>query len=111
MRARIRASGEVGVEQPEAVGGGVADGGAADLDEPDEARSEHGLGLDDELLAQGLDGGEGLGEGVAEGLGHGLRVGRQVLEEEVVVVGGRGVVEGQGVVGVGAARRGEDDGF
>lgn len=63
------------------------------LDKPDEARSEHGRGSGDHFAAKRLNGGEVLLEHLRERCRHGLWVRRKGLEEEVVVVRHRGVVE------------------
>ena len=72
----------------------------AGLDKPEEAGAEHGGGGDDELAAEGFDGGEGGLEFFAEDVGHGGAFGGDALEEEVVVVGHGGVVEDGGFAGL-----------
>lgn len=57
------------------------------LDEPDEARAEHGACGDDELAAQGFNGREGRLELFLQRDGDGGWVGGEAVEEEVVVVG------------------------
>lgn len=96
----VRRSGEVGGEDGEVGRGG--------LDEPDEAGAEHCRGGGDEFAAEGLDAAEGAFEVAAEVGGHGVRVGGEVLEEEVVVVGHGGVVEDGGLGGL--AGRGDEGG-
>ena len=81
----VGASSEIGGEDLVLVG--------ARLDQPDEAGAEHGRGGDNELAAEGLDGGKVELEVVTEGGGHGFAAGADALEEEVVVVGHGGVVE------------------
>lgn len=101
MGARVGRSGEVRGQQAVVAG--------ASLDEPQEARAEHGGSGGDELAAQGVDGGEGGLELAAKVLGHGRAVGGDALEEEVVVVGHGGVVEDGGLVGFAGGH--EEDGF
>lgn len=90
--ARVRGSREVSREDAVVL--------VACLDEPDEARAEHGGGGEDHFAAEGVDGGEGVGELGGEGFGHGFRVRGDVLEEEVGVVRHGGVVEDGGLGGV-----------
>lgn len=99
--ARVRRASEIGGQQAVVAGAG--------LDEPQEARAEHGRGGGDELAAQGVDGGEGGLELAAQVLGHGRAGGGDALEEEVVVVGHGGVVEDGGLVGFAGGH--EEDGF
>lgn len=101
MSARVRRSGEVSRQQAVVSRTG--------LDEPDESGAEHGGGGDDELEAEGLDGGEGGLELAAQLVGHGGALGGDALEEEVVVVGHGGVVEDGGLAGF--AGRHEEDGL
>lgn len=101
MGARVGRAGEIGGQQAVVAGAG--------LDEPQEARAEHGGGGGDELAAQGVDGGEGGLELAAQVLGHGRAGGGDALEEEVVVVGHGGVVEDGGLVGFAGGH--EEDGF
>lgn len=85
VRAGIGRAGDVGGEQRKLA--------LLGLDEPDEARPEHGVRGGDELAAQRLDGGEGGLHPLLEGRGHGGRGGGEGREEEVVVVRHGGVVE------------------
>lgn len=77
------------------------------LDEPDEARAEHGEGRDEELTLKRLDAAKVLLERLAQQLWHldGLR--GQTVEEKVVVVRHAGVVEGRGVEGIASGADGQ----
>jgi len=73
------------------------------LHEPDEARAEHGVGGEEEGLAEGVERGEVLvyERGELGGGGGGERgVGLDAAEEEVVVEGHGGEVEEVGAGGV-----------
>lgn len=70
------------------------------LDKPEETRTKHGGGCDDEFSAEGLDGGKRSLEFATESIGHGGAGGGDTLEEEVVVVRHGGIVEDGGLVGL-----------
>lgn len=97
--AGVRAAGEVGGQ--DAVVAGTR------ADEPDEARAEHGGGGDDELAAEGLDGGEAGLELLAQDVGHGRARGRDAVEEEVGVVCHGGPVEDGGLAGFSSGHEGD----
>lgn len=80
-----------------------ARGALVGLHEPDEARAEHGVGGEEEGLAEGVEGGEVLvdeGREVVGGGGGERGVGLDAAEEEVVVEGHGGEVEEVGAGGV-----------
>lgn len=89
------------------VGGQEAVVAGAGADEPDEARAEHGGGGEDELTAQGLDGGERKLKLGLEGVGHGGPRGCDAVEEEVGVVRHRGPIEDWGLVGLTGRHEGD----
>lgn len=104
---RLRTPVGAGVGGAGEVGGQDAVVAGAGLDEPEEARAEHGGGGDDELAAEGFDGGEGGLEFAAEDVGHGGAGGGDALEEEVVVVSHGGVVEDGGLAGLAGGHEGD----
>ena len=82
---------------------GAAEAGVVGLHEPDEAGAEHGVGGGNEGLAERVHGVEVLldldGE-VRRGRGDEVRVCVDAAEEEVVVEGHAGQVEGVGACGI-----------
>ena len=108
VRLRIGAPRDVGAEQPELARARPR------LDEPDEARAEHGLGRREHLVAQRGERAEGgdqrLGEVGRDAVAAaGGAAGDEGVEEEVVVVRHAGVVEEGGLVRV--PRVGEEEVF
>lgn len=94
--ARVRGAGEVGGEDLVSVWSA----GEVGLDEPDEARAEHGRGGLDHLGFESLDRAEGPDQVALEIFGHGhLARWGDAVEEEVVVVRHAGVVEDGGILG------------
>ena len=94
--AGVRRAGEVGGEHLVRVWSA----GEVRLDEPDEARTEHGRGGLDHLGFEGLDRAERSDQVALEVFGHGdLARWGDAVEEEVVVVGHAGVVEDGGILG------------
>lgn len=105
VSARVGGTGEVSGHDAE------RDGLAGQLgaDEPDETGTEHGHGGADHFVAQSVDGAKVLVDVVEQLVAHLDGLGREVVEEEVVVVRHGGVVEDVGELRV--AGGGEDDGF
>ena len=94
--ARQRRSGQVGGQDAQSAAQAVVVG----LHEPDKAGAEHGLGGGEEGVAQGVERGEVLvdvGVEVFGRLGVHVGVGVEAAEEEVVVEGHAGDVEGVGL--------------
>lgn len=100
VRLRVRATGEVGRQNPKRVGARAV--GVALADQPDEPGAEHGVGGVEHVALEGLDAAKGGDELLVEVFGHVLvgvfaAVGGDTLKVEVVVVGHGGVVEDGGV--------------
>lgn len=100
MRLRVRATGEVGRQDPKRVGARAV--GVAVADQPDKPGAEHGVGGVEHVALEGFDAAKGGNELLVEVFGHVLirvlaAVGGDAFKVEVVVVGHGGVVEDGGV--------------